>query len=178
MNEKYDKQKLLDLTRAEYDFVQRTLELLSPELMLIPDVQGPWSVKDTIAHLSAWHNRLLIWLETARRGEEAITPEAGYTWEQIDTLNDQRYLVDRDRPLDEVLAEFQETYQQVYAEAEKLTEEELFGKTGLSLFFRDPLWGYVFHNTFFHYREHLEPIRQWLDQISKRQTMEHRAAKE
>ena len=178
MDDKFDKQKTLDFMRAEFAFVQRTLDVMSPEQMHVPDVQGFWSVKDTIAHLSAWHNRTLNWLATARRGEVPVTPEEGYSWEEIDRLNDERYMVDRDRPLNEVLREFQATYERLYTEAEALTEEELFTKAGLSMYFRDPLFGYIAYNTFFHYRTHLEPIRAWLNEISRRQTMETPAVRE
>ena len=39
MNEKFDKQKMLDLMRVEYEFVERTLALIPAEKMLEPDVQ-------------------------------------------------------------------------------------------------------------------------------------------
>lgn len=178
MDPKFDKQKTLDLMRAEFAFVQRTLDIMSPEQMHIPDVQGFWSVKDTIAHLSAWHNRVLVWLATARQDEVPVTPDVGYTWDEIDRMNDERYLVDRDRPLNDVLTEFQETYERLYTETEALTEEELFGKAGLSLYFRDPLWGYIAYNTFFHYQTHIEPVRAWLTEISRRQTMETSVVRE
>jgi hypothetical protein len=183
MHNKYDKQKLLDLMRAEFAFVQRTLDLISAEQMLIPNVQGPWSVKDTIAHLNAWQQRTLRWLQMARRGEgvagqHPVELEPGFGWDEIDAINAQSYEADKDRPLEEVLAEFKATFDRLYMEAEALPEEELFGKVGLSLFFRDPIWGYIASNTFLHYREHIPPLRQWSDSISKRETIEHRAVKE
>jgi hypothetical protein len=171
MNEKFDKQKTLDSMRVEYEFVERTLALIPADKMLEPDVQGSWSVKDTLAHLSAWHKRGLDWLATARRGVQPELPEPGYTWEQIDAINDRTYREDKERALDDVLEEFRRTYQQFYAAAEQLSEDELFGRAGLSLMFRDPLFGYIAHNSFFHYREHFEPVRKWMNGI--RQTQEH-----
>jgi hypothetical protein len=41
MDARYDKIKLLDVTRAEYDFWERTIALLTPDQMVIPGVQGP-----------------------------------------------------------------------------------------------------------------------------------------
>lgn len=183
MDEKFDKQKLLDLMRSEFAFIGRTLDIMSPEQMHIPNVQGPWSVKDTIAHLSAWHQRVLHWLEMARRGEgvegeHPIELEPGYGWQAIDELNDQRYLVDKDQSLDDVLAEFQSSFEQIYLETEALMEDELFSKVGLSEFFRDPVWNYIAGNTFLHYREHIPPVRAWLNDISRRQTMEHGVVRE
>jgi hypothetical protein len=178
MNEKFDKQKLLDLMGAEYDFVERTLMLVPENLTDYPNVVGFWSVKDTVAHLSAWHRRVLYWLESARQGDgvagaHPVEPEPGFTWEDRDAINAYSYEQDRDRSWDDVLADFHWTFEAVYKETEDLTEAELFSKAELSLFFRDPLWGYIAYNTFFHYREHIEPVRLWLGDIAKYQTAEN-----
>ena len=167
MNEKFDKQKLLDLMGAEYDFVERTLALVPEERLTEPNVEGPWSVKDTIAHLTAWQRRVLIWLGDARRGygeagAHPVQPEPGFSWEEEDAINAQSYEQDFNRSWDGILAEFSSTFEQLYEETEALSESELFAKAGLSLFFRDPLWGYIAYNTFFHYRTHMEPVRLWL----------------
>jgi len=183
MNEKFDKQKLLDLMGAEYDFVERTLMLVPENLIEQPDVVGYWSVKDTIAHLSAWHRRVLTWLEDARQhngvaGEHPVEPEPGFSWDDIDTLNAYSYEQDFNRTWNEVLSDFHWTFEALYKETEGLTEAELFSKSGLSLFFRDPLWGYIGHNTFLHYREHIEPVRVWLRDIARFQTAENRTYSE
>jgi len=181
MNEKFDKQKLLDLMGAEYDFVERTLMLVPENLIEQPDVEGIWSVKDTVAHLSAWHRRVLTWLENARQGvagEHPVEPEPGFTWDDEDAINAQSYEQDKDRLWDDVLADFHWTFEALYKETEELTEAELFSKAGLSLFFRDPLWGYIAYNTFFHYRTHIEPVRAWLRDIAKFQTAENRTYSE
>ena len=178
MNEKFDKQKLLDLMGAEYDFVERTLLLVPENLVNHPNVVGFWSVKDTIAHLSAWQKRVLVWMDSARRGDgvagaHPVEPEPGFTWDDEDAINAQSYAQDRDRAWEDVVAEFEWGFQEVYKETEQLTEAELFSKSGLSLFFRDPLWGYIAYNTFFHYRTHIEPVRVWLAEIAKFQTAEN-----
>lgn len=178
MNETFDKQKLLDLMGAEYDFVDRTLMLVPEDLIAHPNVVGYWSVKDTVAHLSAWQRRVLNWLERARQGDgvagaHPVEPEPGFLWDDIDALNAYSYEQDFHRTWDDVLADFHSTFEALYKETEDLTEAELFSKSGLSLFFRDPLWGYIAHNTFLHYPEHIEPVRIWLREIAKYQTTEN-----
>jgi hypothetical protein len=88
MHEKFDKQKLLALIQVEYEFVERTLALISPERMLETDVQGSWSAKDTIAHLTAWERRLCGWLSQAIWGEQPTIPEPGCTWSDVDAINE------------------------------------------------------------------------------------------
>ncbi len=178
MNEKYDKQKLLDVMGAEYDFVERTLLLVPENLVNQPNVVGYWSVKDTIAQLSAWQKRVLAWMDNARngdgvRGAHPAEPEPGFNWDDEEALSAHTYEQYRDRAYDEVVAEFESGFEQVYAETEGLTEAELFSKSGLSLFFRDPIWGYIAYNTFMRYTAYIEPIRLWLGEIAKFQTAEN-----
>ncbi|MBZ0283206.1 MAG: ClbS/DfsB family four-helix bundle protein [Anaerolineae bacterium] len=170
MHDELDQQKMLDLMQAEFAFVQRTLLLVPAHLMTQPNVQGKWSVKDTVAHLSAWHKRALRWIDMARRGEgvkgkHVVEPEPGFGWHQKDAINEKSYQEDKDRPLEDVLAEFQETYEQLYAETADSSDGELFGREGLSTFFRDPLNGYIVWNTYEHYKEHIPPIRVWLRDV-------------
>lgn len=179
MNEKYDKQKLLDVMGAEYDFVERTLLLVPENLVDHPNVVGYWSVKDTIAQLSAWQKRVLRWLEAARRGEgvrgqHPVEPEPGFTWDDEEAIIAQTYEQYRNRAWDDVVAEFEGGFEDIYAETEQLTEAELFSKSGLSLFFREPLWGYIAYNTFMRYSSYIEPVRTWLAEIAKFQTSENR----
>jgi hypothetical protein len=183
VNEKFDKQKLLDLMGAEYDFAERTLMLVPEDLIEQPNVEGYWSVKDIVAHLSAWHRRVLRWLEDARQGngvagQHPVEPESGFTWDDFDAIDTMSYERDKNRPWDDILADFHWTFEALYKETEELTEAELFSKSGLSLFFRDPIWGYIAYNTFFHYQMHIEPVRAWLRDIAKFQTAETRTYSE
>lgn len=162
MHEKFDKQKLLDLMRAEYEFVERTLALIPPERMDEPNVDGPWSVKDTIAHLTAWERRLCGWLLQAKRGEKPTIPEPGCTWDDIDIINERTYQEDKYCPLGEVLANFRETHAQVVQILETFPEEELFELKRLKGMWSEPPWRLISGNTYEHYLEHLEPVRRWL----------------
>lgn len=159
-NHELDKQRLLDLTQADYEFVKRTLDALTLEQMLIPNVEGHWSTKDTIAHLTAWMKRLLTWVDRAGRGEDPVIPEAGYTWDDINTFNDLQYERDRDLPLKVVLDDFHSTYQRVYAMIAGLTEEQLF-KSDWGGLFRQAPYPLVNHNTYLHFHEHITAVRRY-----------------
>lgn len=166
MNDKYDKQKTLDLMQVEYDCWQRTLAQMTPEQMLIENVQGFWSTKDTVAHLTAWMERAMLWIETAQRGERPAMPEAGYTWDDINTLNDTRTMADRALSLERVLREFETHHQRFCQVVAGLSEAELF-ESDWNGVFKESLWPYIAHNSFLHFRDHLTPIRQWLRQSGK-----------
>ena len=161
MNADIDKQRLLDLIQVEYDFVERTLELLTPERMVITDVEGWWSVKDTVAHLSFWMKRLLAWFEASKQGIRKIPPKEGYTWKEIDKLNDDTSAADKDRALDGVLAEFHNVYGQVLTMVEGLYEEELFNDD-FADGFDDLPWQLVMYNTYHHFYEHIKAVREWI----------------
>lgn len=46
-----------------------------------------WSVKDLLAHLSAWHEMTLEWEATGSTGGRPEVPGHGYTWAETPALN-------------------------------------------------------------------------------------------
>lgn len=164
MHKIMDKLKLLDLIQTEYDFVKRTLSLMSSEQMLQPGASyGEWSVKDVVAHLAAWQNRFLGWFAASQRGETPELPAPGYTWEDLNRLNEQTRLADKDRPLDKVLSDFHASYEQIVEVVEAHSEEDLFDPDLYEWTSeQSPLWMYVAHNTYLHYYAHIEHVREWL----------------
>lgn len=147
--------------RVEFNFVIRTIALLSPEDMLKSGAHGSWSVKDTLGHLSAWHLRLLGWLEQHRRGELVIAPEAGRTWDDVDVLNERTYEANKTRGLQTIIREFRETHARVLHMVDSLSERDLndpekFRWAG------GPLGLLVADCTYLHYFMHIIKVRQWM----------------
>jgi hypothetical protein len=141
MHPETDKIRLLERIRSERRFVERTLDSMTAEQMLIPNVQGWWSVKDTLAH--------------------PAIPDEGYAWADIDTLNDRQSALDKDRPLDDVLQDFRQTHYEVVEMVEALSEYDIF-ENRFNEAFREPPLRLIESNTYEHYHEHLVPIRRWL----------------
>ena len=52
-----------------------------------PGACEPWSVKDILAHLDAWHGMWLRWEHFGVRGEPTPMPAEGFTWAQTPDLN-------------------------------------------------------------------------------------------
>ena len=147
---------LNDIDNA-YTRFKALLAPLSEEQLTTSGVNGTWSVKDNIAHLSAWHKVLLARLLAAGNFihyQEDVT-------EGMDTesLNERFYQQNKARPLSDVVAEFDATYQRIIQALEDLTEEQL-SKPQVWLEGR-AAWEVIPGDTIEHYQEHAQIIQAW-----------------
>jgi len=150
--------------REHMDF----LASIPRELMTEPGATGPWSVKDVIAHVTAWRSRTLARLEAAAAGRPAPplpwppglgNPELdGY-----DAVNNWYYEQHRDEPLDAVLAGWDASFDRLRALFVALPDDVVFDPAyfpwleGMSLV--EALPGAFLS----HFREEHEPVlRAWL----------------
>lgn len=161
MEPEIDKIRLLEHIRTEYAFFDRTLERLAPDEMLIPDVIGWWSVKDTMAHLTGWMRDVLRWFDQAGHGQKPDIPPNGFTDEYVNRVNDARSARDKDLPLSEVLAQFHQAHLDICELVESLSEHSLFESDWDGLFTQPP-WRLIVGNTSDHLYEHLVAIREWM----------------
>jgi hypothetical protein len=158
--EPISKTELLARIRSEHEYLEATLSQLSLEQWHQPGVEGAWSPKDTIAHLSAWEGRVIRWSGEALAGQGVELPVGDQV---VDRINAQIYAENRDRPLAEIRAEFENSYRQVLRAVEDTPEADL-PRTGLFL-----AWGDISLSKFFsvltwqHYEMHHQPIRTWLE---------------
>lgn len=160
MTEQKSKAELLEMRRALYTHFDALIAGLSEQHIQMPGVNGDWSVKDHIAHLTFWERvNLLEILKAIEQGTSWIDPGLESTEEMRDQTNQQVYLQNKNRSLADVLSEFQVTHQQVMEYLEKLSEEEL--KTPYEW-----LGGYTIitwlNEPNGHYDEHEQYIRDWL----------------
>ena len=147
--------EMLHTERARWDAL---LDEVGEARMTEPGVAGKWSVKDVIAHVT-WSEREMVGVlrERALGGSEL--------WRvNEDERNAAVYEQNRDRPLDEVLRESREVYQQLLELLEDVTDEDLNDNSR----FRNmipgvPLWQLLDGNTAHHYRAHASGVRAWLD---------------
>jgi hypothetical protein len=120
------KTQLLEQARTGYAKLQADLTPLSPAEMTAPDMVGPWSIKDVLAHLLAWQHMVRDWYLAGKRGETPATPSEQYTWREIPALNQAIYETHRDRPLADVQAEFEASHQEIVELMEAMSNDELF----------------------------------------------------
>lgn len=126
-----------------------------------PGVVDQWSLKDVIAHLSEWERKFIDWYQAGKRGEVPETPAPGYTWKQLDQVNQQIYEMHHPRPLGEILAEFQDSYERMMATVLDISAEELFEPGYYDWTGRATLAEYVAGCGYEHYDWAKEHIRKW-----------------
>jgi hypothetical protein len=161
MAEQMDKVKILDEMRTKYAALEDILAPLDETQMTTEGVNGDWSIKDVLAHITAWHLRLLDRLHAAIWNEEP-TLSGVVTDEEVDRLNEQIYKENKSRPLNDVLIDFRTTYLQIVDEVQAMNEEDLTDPHRFTWMKGNPLWYIVAGDTYEHYEEHLQPIQEWL----------------
>ena len=163
MEEKMTRSRLLDEIQIEHRRLEKTLVMVSETQMLIPGVIDEWTVKDILAHITVWEQRMVRWLEEAVRGGVPQMLPDGMTWDDLDEWNEQTYQKHANRPLEDVLTEFELSYPQALKTAQEVPEQDLMDPDRCDWREGDPLWVMVAANTFWHYTEHEESIRAWLE---------------
>lgn len=151
----------IEQVRESYREFEALLAPLSEEQLTTPNVNGEWSVKDNLAHLTAWHGYLLDQLTALRDG--GAPPEWMPSLSTEDEINERIYQQNKDRPLAEAQAEFRASFERVLAAIEALSAEQLNAPFPWSTS-GNPVWGLIAGNTLGHYEEHGNIIRGWLEQ--------------
>lgn len=162
MSDEMNKTKLLDLLRikrAEWDAVLAEVRM---DQMTEPGVAGHWSVKDIIAHLTYHERWYADRLHEQLRGEVYIPTAMDEM--PFDQRNEHIYQQNRDRPLQDVLAESPQVFQRLIeggqAQSEAfLTEPQQFeGAPGPVT-----IWMMLRGDVYEHYGQHIPSIKDWLD---------------
>jgi hypothetical protein len=157
-----DKAKVLETIQTERARLDGLLAQLSAEQMCQAALENQWSVKDVLAHIATWELRCAGWIQAGLRGERPDKPEKGYTWEEIDTLNEKAYLENRDRSLDDVQSDSRLAYQQLLGQVRALSEDDITNTGRFPWTDGHGLVPYIAANSYEHYQEHFEQIRKWL----------------
>lgn len=162
MNPEMDKQKLQELMRLEFNFVVRTVAHLDEAALVEPGACGEWTVKDTLAHLAAWHRRCKRWFEASSRGETPELPDRGFTWDTLDKLNAAQLTNDREAAFEEVFAGFQDSFVELVRLVEWMSETDLCKPGRFDWIDGGDAAAVIAHNTYRHYQHHLPRVRRWI----------------
>jgi uncharacterized protein (TIGR03083 family) len=159
LDEPINKALLLERIQADREALDTLLAGAPEEQMTKPGVVGQWSLKDIIAHIT-WHEQQMVIVLQERRlaGSDL--------WNlTTDERNHAIYEQNRDRPLAEVLAESRQVYELLLESLQTVADADL---NDPALFQgMPPDWipaQLIAHNTYEHYRHHLDDIRAWLRQ--------------
>lgn len=149
------KRELLALMHATRQELEALLGQLTPAQMNQSGVAGPWSVKDMLAHI-AWYQAE----EVEFFGETGV--EASPLWATPqDARNELLLAQNRERALDDILAEFRHAFARFLSVVEGLSDAELnqpgrFPDTNAD---RLP-WQAIAVHSYEHDREHIAMIQQ------------------
>ncbi|HEX6289618.1 MAG TPA: DinB family protein, partial [Herpetosiphonaceae bacterium] len=104
MNAPNARADLLARIRSEHTRLEAMLARLSDDQMIQPALDEGWSVKDLLAHITWWEQRMLQLLQAAARGEKApALLQPGEDWDvAIDRLNAATLAASRDQSLSDV----------------------------------------------------------------------------
>jgi hypothetical protein len=156
------KAELLDRIRREHAALEQTIARLSDE-QLLAQVEHGWTVKDLLAHITAWEQvTLRVHLERQPFDQAIKLQGVRYGVDNVDTINDAFHERDKGKPLPEVLSAFHQSYDQIKVAVEGLDEARLFshyipqGRTSGG----GQLIEWVVGDTYEHYREHRLTIEQ------------------
>ncbi len=150
--------ELLKSRRAEWDAV---LAEVPVEAMTEPGAAGTWSVKDLVAHLNFFESWYGDRLHEQLEGIQYTPTELD--WMPFDQRNEIIYQQNRDRPVEEVLAESRVGFQRLLAGVQANPESFLIDP---QQFPGAPepvtIWKMLRGDVYEHYGEHIASIRQWL----------------
>jgi hypothetical protein len=124
---------------------------LPAESLLAVGAMGEWSVKDIIAHVSAWEGEALKYLPLILEGRR--TPRYSVLYGGIDAFNALATEKARQLSLDEVIRKAGETHARLIAYLENAPEDQFTSETR----FRRR----ILLDTYSHYPHHTQAIREW-----------------
>jgi Protein of unknown function (DUF1706) len=167
MDTKPDKSELLDTMRAERAYFEELLARVGEEKMAQPGVDGngEWSVKDILAHVAAYEEWTAGEIRAAITGEPAPPNEDDEAhqedWWETNRRNARIYILNRDRPLEEIMAKSRQAFERLLAAVEMIPEEDLSGPQEWT--YGEPLAKMIPVQSYAHYQDHTPAIQAWLD---------------
>src|ERR671936_655861 len=108
-----NRNELIAEMKAEYVAFEELLAQIDEKRMEKPGLAGSWSVKDVVAHLTAWRRRTVGRFEAVARGEPQPKPEWPRELKEDDEINEWFHARDRDLSVREVLSQSRQVFEQL-----------------------------------------------------------------
>jgi hypothetical protein len=153
--------RLADILTARRAQWNALLAQVGPDSMEISGVEGTWSVKELVAHLT-WYERAVV------EGASQVMNSGAFTRANdglgMDERNARIAAESRARPVNEVLAEADDVFDQLLRVIAACPDDLLNNAKVLGLPDDIPPWMRVANNSYLHYQQHEQSIRAWLAQ--------------
>jgi hypothetical protein len=152
-----DRFELLNEIRTGRKKLKRALEQVDRTAWEKPGMDGGWSVKDMLAHLAFWESRTLTLYRAVKNNRE---PSPSLKDRDIDDVNAEVYTERKAWPLEKVIQDEEQAYQELLELVESVPEEDLFGPYRFALLENRPFYEWVDGNTYGHYAEHIDMLEK------------------
>jgi hypothetical protein len=156
-----NKRELLDSMESERSRLDAIVDTLGESEMVRPALDDEWSIKDALAHIAGWEQRFIGASKAVARGEQPDWPDDGWTQELTDQVNQRDFEANRDRALDDVVAESRRSYAEMRRLVERLSDDDLTNPGRWAWTRGHALIEFVSSNADEHYREHADAIEAW-----------------
>lgn len=160
MSRPTNKADLLAAARERHAALDAFLETQKPAILNRTHAGTGWSVKDVLAHLTAWEVMMRGWYEAGVRGEKPVIPAEGFNWSQLPALNARILKQFHNRPLARVLSDYRASYAATLDLIESLSEADLFTRGRFTWTGSTTLGAYFASNTSSHYAWALKLAKQ------------------
>jgi hypothetical protein len=152
--------RLREILRGERARWHALLARVGTDRLDVPGVEGTWSVKQIVAHLT-WYDGVIV------EGAQQLQRTGTFVREGLRALSmDERNAIiaarSRARPAQEVLAESERVFGQLLGVVAACPDELLNDPRRLGLPDDVIPWTLVANNSYAHYRQHAQAIRAWL----------------
>jgi len=161
-----NKPHFLGTLRRERAQWNELLDQVSAERKTQAGCAGEWSVKDIVAHITVYEQWLVTWLAAAKRG---LLPKPSIVNSpDIDARNAVIFEANKNRPLQDVLNDAEQVFQQLVAEIESLPDDDLTNERRTAWFIEPfwkesiPLHQAIADDSYEHYQEHVPSLRAWI----------------
>ena len=167
MNNHLTVAQLLDEMRTARSNWEAILAEVGEARLTEPGVEGDWSLKDIIAHITYFETWAADNVMAFRSGEPQ--PQSEYKGLEMDEENARIYERLRAKPLPQVLQESQVSFQRSIEAVQGLRDEDLYDPEYTRVPDADwTVFDLIEGDTFEHYNDHITPVRAWLDRAAER----------
>ena len=155
----------MHMARSNWDAL---LAEIDETRLIEPGVEGDWSLKDIIAHITYFETWAADNVMAFRRGEPQ--PTAEYKGLDVDEENARIYERNQVKSVAEVLSESQASFERSIEAVRGLRDEDLYDpeftrKSGADWTVIELLEGDAYE----HYQDHTTSVRAWLDRATTQQ---------
>ncbi|NDJ86088.1 MAG: ClbS/DfsB family four-helix bundle protein [Chloroflexi bacterium] len=153
------KQELLAAFEEARNKFLKSIDGLSEDELLQPGAVGYWSVKDVLAHLTAWESELVTALVRIEQGKKDAPNIVAI--DDIDDWNEGQYHNNAARQLAIILDDFHGVGKHLKAALEALNNRTLDDNRVFAWMEGEPLSYLVYENAIWHEEEHADEILAW-----------------